>query len=578
LFFVQRGMAATVDGVSPAPRGQAEVGVTVRKGSWYAYGWVVAIVAISSLRNFLPFLLRDDWQHDDLYQHVWWTQHFADPELFPHDPLYDFFARPLFAPIGYRAIYRLLVPLLGAERVSELLPFALAAVLAALVFALGKRAANGAEFGGVAAVTVLCVSRFLPMYAGQGLPRFFAMPILALFVWALGGERRLVVGLSFLAAALFYPPMVVVMALAYLIQLGPTLIRDRHEWRRWLLAAVPVVVAAGVLLAVYGQPQPAGIGPKITVEVARAMPEFHEHGRSVFFVDDPVQYWFSSFRSGIGIGPTKVAVFSAVILVACLAYRNLVRREMWALLAGGLLAFLLAHWTLFALHLPNRYAKVTIHLFFLVFSGALAERLRGTVASRLPTGVPGKAWSRGILTMLLAVFAVVSAVQFRSELAEPRDAPWMAAMAYLRTLPKDTLVAAHPRDADAVPLLAQRSVLASRETSLPYWLGYYRRVSKRVEASLDAMLATRWEDVDTLQTRFAVEVFLVNRARFTESGCGYSEPFGSRELERFRRRQAQGFVLFNPPEDRILFREGDWMVVRVGPESEVARARDLYRG
>jgi len=334
--------------------------VTVRGRNWYVYGWVVAIVAIASLRNFLPFLLRDDWQHDDLYQHVWWTQHFADPELFPDDPLFNFFARPLFAPIGYRLIYQFLVPFLGAERVSELLPFALAAVLATLVFALGKRAANGAVFGGVAAVTVLCVSRFLPMYAGQGLPRFFAMPLLALFVWALGGGRRVTVGLSFLAAALFYPPVVVVMALAYLIHVGPTLVRDRHEWRRWLVPAVPVVLAAGVLLAVYGQPQPPGIGPKVTVEEARSMPEFHEHGRSRFFVDDPWEYWFSSFRSGIGMGPRKVVVFGVIVIVASLAYRNLIRREMWALLAGGVLAFLLAHWTLFALHLPNRYAKVTI--------------------------------------------------------------------------------------------------------------------------------------------------------------------------------------------------------------------------
>jgi len=555
-----------------------EGGVTVRNGRWYAYGWVVAIVAISALRNFLPFLLRDDWQHDDLYQHVWWTQHFADPDLFPDDPIYDFFARPLFAPLGYRAIYRLLVPFFGAERVSELLPFALAAILATLVYAVGRNAANGAEFGGVVAVTVLCVSRFLPMYAGQGLPRFFAMPILALFLWALGGSRRLAVGGSFLAAALFYPPMVVVMALAFLIHVGPALVRDRREWRRWLGSAVPVVLAAGILLAVYGQPQPPGIGPKVTVEVARSMPEFHEQGRSRFFVADPAEYWFSSMRSGIGMGPKKIAGFGLIVVVASLAYRRLLPREVWALLAGGILAFLVAHWTLFALHLPNRYSKVTIHLFFLIFSGALAERLRSTIAPHLLAGRLGQRVIRGSAMVALAVLVVVSANQFHRDLAAPAEPGRMAVMAFLRTLPKETLVAAHPRDADPVPLLAQRSVLASRETALPYWLGYYRRVSERIEASLDALLATRWEEVDALNTRFGVDVFLVNRARFSDPGWHYAEPFDSRLLERFQRGRQEGFVLFNPPEDRILFRDGDWMVVRVGPDREVARARDLYRG
>jgi len=180
--------------------------------------------------------------------------------------------------------------------------------------------------------------------------------------------------------------------------------------------------------------------------------------------------------------------------------------------------------------------------------------------------------------MVLVAWGVFLAGQLRSDLAEAPEPGRMAAMAFLRTLPKATLVAAHPRDADEVPLLAQRSVLASRETALPYWLGYYRRVSERIEASLDALLATRWEEVDALQTRFGVEVFLVNLERFSESGWHYAEPFDSRMLERFQRGRQEGFVLFNPPEDRILFREGDWMVVRVGPDREVARARDLHRG
>jgi len=557
---------------------ETEVEVIARRGRWYAYGWAAAVVAIASLSNFLPFLLRDDWQHDDVYQHVWWTQRFADPGLFPGDPIYDFYARPLFAPFGYRLIYRLLVPFFGAERVSELLPFALAAVLATLVFALGKRAANGSDFGGVAAVTVLCVSRFLPMYAGQGLPRFFAMPVLALFLWALGGERRLIVGLSFLAAALFYPPDVVVMALAYLIHVGPALLRDRREWWRWLGAAVPVVVAAGVLLAVYGQPQPPSVGPKLTLEMARSMPEFHEHGRSRLFVDDPVEYWFSSFRSGIGIGPQKVAVFSVVVIVASLVYRNLLPRAAWALLGGSILAFLLAHWTLFALHLPNRYAKFTIHLFFLVFIGALAERLRHSISTRLPPRFPGARAAKGVAVAALVVWAGIAAHQFHADLTAPSEPGWMAAMAFLRSLPKATLVASHPKDADAVPLLAQRSVLASREFAQPYWLGYYRQVSERIDASLAAMFATRWQDVDALQTRFGVDVFLVNRARFNEANWHYAEPFDSRMSARFQRGLQEGFVLFNPPADRILFREGNWMVVRVGPDREVSHARALYRG
>lgn len=545
---------------------------------WLARAWSVAIVTLYALRGFLPHLLREDWQHGDLYQHVWWTHRFADPELFPGDLYYDFFSRSLFAPLGYQAIYRLFVPVFGSETVAEVLPFVLAAILTVLVFALGRRAANGADFGGVAAVTVLSVSQFLPMYVGQGLPRYFAMPILALFVWALGGERRLAVGGSFLAGALFYPPVVVVMALAFLIYAGPALLRDRREWRRWLGAAVPVVLAAGILLAVYGRPQPAGIGPKVTVEVARSMAEFVDGGRSAFFVSDRWDYWFANFRSGIGIGQIKVFGFAIVVLIASLTFRRLLPREVWPLLAGGLAAFFLAHWTLFALHLPNRYAKVTIHLFFVIFAGALAERLRGWLAATVLGRYVGRRAVAVLALALLVGLGIVAGKRLHRDLTAPVEGSRMATLHYLEGLPKETLVAAHPRDADPVPMVARRSVLASEETALPYWLGYYRRVSERIEASLDALLATRWEEVDALQTRFGVDVFLVNLACFSETGWHYAEPFDSRMLERFQRGRQEGFVLFNPPEDRILFRAGDWMVVRVGPDREVARARDLHRG
>jgi len=543
--------------------------MTSRRDHWFAWGWSVAIVTLYAARSFLPYLLREDWQHGDLYQHVWWTHRFADPDLFPHDLLYRLFSGYLLAPMGYQAIYRLFVPLSGPERVAEVLPFVLAALLATLVFLLGRRAANGANFGGVAAVTVLSVSQFLPMYAGQGLPRYFAMPLLALFVWALGGERRLLVGECFLAAALFYPPAVVVMGFAFLVHVGPALVRDRQEWRRWLLAAVPVAVAAGILLVVYARPLPAGIGPKISAEVARSMAEFGDGGRSAFFVSNPWDYWFANFRSGIGIGPTKVFCFGAVLLFASVSFRRLLPREMWSLLAGGLLGFILAHLTLFSLHMPSRYTKVVIHLFFLIFVGALAERLRGWLATTAVGRYVGRR-AAAVLAVVLLVGLGVSAVnRIHHDLALPPVPGRMAALHFLSELPKETLVAAFPDDADPVPLVARRSVLTSLETSLPWWLGYYRQVSARLDAVFTATLATNWEDVDVLYARYGVDVFLVNQERFTEAGCRYAEPFGSRVAERYQRGKQQGFVLSNPPEDRILFRDGDWMVVRVGPDREV---------
>ena len=167
--------------------------------------------------------------------------------------------------------------------------------------------------------------------------------------------------------------------------------------------------------------------------------------------------------------------------------------------------------------------------------------------------------------MLAAAGAARGAARTVAALRAPASADPRALHAFLATLPRDALVAAYPTDADAIPLRARRSVLASDETAQPYWLGYYRAERERVVASLEAVFATSWEALDALARRHGVSVVVADASLYGPGPLPrLREPFGSIA----RRLRAEGasaaFVLREPPAERVVFRHGRYVVVRVG--------------
>ncbi len=530
--------------------------------------WIGTLGAIAAARAFLPQLLRPDLYQGDLCQHVWWTYRFADPELFPHDPIAAFMSRPLFALYGWQELYRLLVPYVDAQRLAETIPFLLAVAVVALAWILGVRCA-GRTLGGVVGAAYIILSGRLGDLEG-GLPRSFALPILMLGVWALMERRHLLFGLSSLVAALFYPPCAANLGVFGAVVLITRVARERALPRHWAVMGLLGLAAVGVLLYAYAPAPPPEIGPRVTAAEARAMPQYWPGGRARFFEPDPIRYYFKSTRTGLEIRPLQAALWVAAILVAGWLWRQAVPMEAWVLLLTSLGCFVTAHLTLFALHYPNRYAKYALPVFFLMWLSAIVPRLLDAIMARWGRSVVLRPARRPLLVGVAALAVVAGSAltagrSIASDLSRPEPAGLEEAYRFLRSMPKDTLVAAHPLDADGVGLRARRSFLASMETSLPYYREYYRRVSERIEAELAACFATRWEDVERLHDRYGADVFLVNRRRYEDGGWHYFAPFEEENRARFAKGREAGFVLLDPPRDRVLFSAGDYVVVRLGP-------------
>ena len=117
--------------------------------------------------------------------------------------------------------------------------------------------------------------------------------------------------------------------------------------------------------------------------------------------------------------------------------------------------------------------------------------------------------------------------------------------------------------ADNIPLRTRRSVLTSTETSMPWLAGYYRIEKPRVEASLRAAYAIDASALDSELAPYGVDIFVTGPPVWRETS--YHEPY-DRELVQglLKRGRASGFALRDPPADRVLFRSGEYYVLRVG--------------
>jgi hypothetical protein len=555
------------------------------KGLIFLYGLAVFAWWIRYHPPGVELLVFDD----DARQHVYWTARFQDPVLFQADLLTSFISSELFAPLGYRLIYEL-----GIGRLLiDPLPFSQLLTLILLLISLWllSELSKGLIADGRGRTFLLGLFLFFSLYgASGGFPRTFAFPLLVSFVLLLEKGAFRWASVIIIFEALLYPPIVLnTMALAGWDLAGGLFgfakkrrdvqgegeAVDRTGFRAWVgdLVSLAAAVALTILLllSTYGGQGGDIPGRQVTLEEARAMPEFHPGGRSAFFSGSLTGYLLVG-RSGIG---AVHLIGFAIILTAMglvIGFRRIVipalaLRLTWT----SLMLFGAAHLLLFRLHLPSRYTLYTLPLAFMLTIGANTGRFLDSLLPKWER-IRSKAFSGGvprrlswaIFGGLLLGYAYVQGhyiCRFDTQVValEPVEREMLS---FLEGLPKDALVAGHPMDMDNVPLLARRKVLANRELSLPYYVGYYTEVRRRLLDMLAAYYATDWREIEAFANRYRVDAMVVRKAHFDESftrGSIYLEPFNN--LVKIRWKGGEHFVLADPPRSFRCFENERFIVV-----------------
>ncbi|MGD9503818.1 MAG: hypothetical protein AB7W37_02820 [Syntrophobacteraceae bacterium] len=541
---------------------------------------------------------------DDARQHVYWTAIFEDPGLFPGDIMTRFIASNLFDPLGYQALYRVGVKFMEPLAFSRLLTIVLLAASLLLLDALLKRIRagwRGRLLGGV-------LFLFFSIYsASGGLPRSFAFPLLLGFLLLLeSGAFRWAMAEALLIP-FFYPPLILnVLALG-----GWSLLRRWPVWpvrsersgllllrgsflekffapggetranrvRDWVLdgavIAVAAIVSGAVLVSVYGGKPDAYLGPKVTFEETKTMPEFHPGGRTVFFRDGALAYYL---QAPSGIGWEYLAGFGCILAVMAGA-RALAKGRgrrageagmsmppvVGGLVATSLALFVLAHVMLFKLHHPSRYTLYTLPVALMIWIGTGAEsvcmalrRDDSEAEDAAPSFPVGRWLGIGFGLLLAAVYAYAQGhyISRVDPLEVHLDRADLDMLARLEQLPKDALIAGHPMDMNNVPLVARRKVLANQELSLPYYRNYYGELRTRIFDFFDAYYSHDWDSVEDFVKRWKVDALVVNKTQLTKAfldGPIYYEPFRSAVKARLHTEGEGGFALENPPENLRCF-------------------------
>jgi len=521
-----------------------------------------------------PYISRVDLFANDAAQHIFWLYRYADPSLFPNDLTARFFSLPSSAPWGYRGLYASIAPFVDVLFAAEIFAAGLLVLSTWLAWLIGRAVVSEEDrelAGLVGAVALLwLVAQHSDAMTPLALQRSFALPLTLLLLWALIVRRYVWVGVALLCSALIYPVIIVVLGLAAAIAFLDDIVRNRRLPPRFIWNCIAGGVALAIVVATIGVPP--DIGPTVTGSQALSMPEFGFDGRLRLFAGTFTGDWFHSQLIGLGWSPACLLVIAAAAVLSILGGRNSrVPRAVWILLCCGVGVWLVARFAMFRLYLPNRHARWAIAAFAVPTFASAGVVVVQYVARQAWGHVRATQTAISVALPLVAVLVVV-AVFLPAAIRvwqRPVDHDMERAYAYLATLPRDTLIAAHPDLADFVPLRSHRMVLASTETSLPFMQGYYQRIKPRLAASLRAAYASSWEELDAALEPYGATVMLSGPAVWSKDR--YYEPFNALVSDLRSRGGRTGFVLQKPNAQRVLFRSGEVYVLRVG-STAVARA------
>jgi hypothetical protein len=490
------------------------------------YVWLLA-----SIGRDMQYLVQDDARH-----FVVWFRRMLDPALFPDDIMADHF--DTITPWIYRLVFWMLGNL-GMDPLQA--QMYVIAPLTGMLFALA---------------CYLFIHHFWPCPAGASLASLFLVNVIG---WPIGLAhdfaftgvlflllaflcRRLVTGPLIFAVTGLIPHAAVVggatMAALIVSKRPPFVSRDSRAWTVLVVAGVCCV--AGGLLVVSAA---AESGPTFTVSEARSIPFLTPGGFRAFWGPTFASTYLCNGRAGIvplcyeylpdgwifAWTLVVVAVLTAGVFAmrSGLAGRWMASRglpaadprlgEVWlALIAAGTFLYAVAHAVLFRIHMPQRYADYTITLVFaMIVAMALAALLLLLLQAYQLDSQARRRLVRGLCALTAAGIVWMSSNSLRDNTPiVVTAAPNIEA--FLRSSPKDTLVAGIVGEINSVPAFGSRSVLGSLELLVPYKRHYYEQMASRMTALGTALYAPDASAFAALTARYGIDYILVERVAAEE--------------------------------------------------------------
>lgn len=537
----------------------------VKRQTWLENATVLVAAALATLHAEWRILGDSMVFQTDAQIHEFWMRRFQDPALFD-DPLTDALVETGYSPAGWRLLYWLASHVVDPVFFGELLPLVLQPLAVWLVFRIVRAHVAWWPAAWISAALFL-VPWEMHRFSG-GHSRAFAQPIVLLTVFLLLRRRNLAAALVPPVGLLLYPPAsLVALAIVVLALLKgkQTLFADRAR-AAWAAASVAgfAAVAAATLLV-------AGHHPLVSEEEARQYPEFGPGGQMGFFASSTLDYLKQNYSGFfLGVPGSLLAVAALFLLIVRPRNATLLRWEVWCIPVAALTLFTAAHGLLFRLYLPHRFTFSLLPFFCIVIGIALRPTLEAWAArkrlllfaaaplplalalfaltafplgpqlslSRFPSWLADARWhlvaglGAGLLlaTVLAgrgrrdnhiragaaaAALAAASLLAAEVTFAGDGKSPGAARCRneglyrYVRTLPKDAVLAGEPRRMDCIPIAARRSVVISRKLYQPWEREYFAIIRERMFRTVDALYGPSVAAIVELRALYGADYLLV---------------------------------------------------------------------
>jgi len=379
-------------------------------------------------------------------------------------------------------------------------------------------------------VTWLLHTRNTMQRLSGGVPRGWAVPLLATFVYCLLGKHHKSTILLLAISWLLHAPSALFMTGCYgLVLLWRVIQREsRTESVRPLVQfafAIPVLA----FLAFYGVQKPEYLGQMVSYSQATQMPEFSiENGRFKMVPLWPAwteirEFGFQAFNTSLTrasdlaedwIPTIVIAICITTLLAGFLFKRSTFGVEGVMFLATILLSYWAARLFAFNLFVPQRYIQMPLAIFFVTFVPLAVWRL----LSKRDGSTILRGAARGTLGLLL----VTSLVAWGSGMGLTGDAnfnmprfvrgalwPWVS-----QSLPRDARIAGYPSHIDGVQLFGKRRAFVTNETAHPFYDKYYKEMSRRIVISLKAHYALDPKEFLALVEPEGITHFIYKRRAF----------------------------------------------------------------
>ncbi len=482
---------------------------------------------------------------DDARLHVFWMRRFLDPELFPHDLIADYFQ--FLAPWGYQTFYKIFA-LIGVDPVvlSKILPGCLGLFITFYGFLITIKLLP-IPLAGFISTLMLNQNIWMKDDLASGTPRAFFYPLFLAFLYYLLQGSWWLCLLTIALQGAFYPSTSLISVGILMLRLFDwqgNQVRLSRNSKDYLFCAASLGVL--ILFLLPDLLEPANFGEIFTAAQAKEMPEWRTGGRVPFFhtyhqllglcdkysgplptewcslmsqytpkyVLLPPQIWLSIllpiFRQFPSRFPLTQKISQKIIILPQVIFVSL-----------GL--FILAHWVLFKLYLPQRYTEHTLRIVVALAGGIALTIIINTVLRWSMQNRQNYRYRQilGVGLTLLLMATMISYPYFlrMRKYPFPRSAYIIndkeSLYQFLTVQPKDTLIATLADEGDNIPSFTQRSVLMTKEYISPFYPRYVNETRQRISDLLNAQYSPDISQAKNFIQQYGIDFWLIENSAFT---------------------------------------------------------------